>query len=175
MIAFEARYVVVVAVLSIASAHVRASDGSPSTPDRTVQVAGNGLDRVDRAIVHSTVNTPTGVIRKTTETVDLYGDLKGTVLYLVTSNFDFVHGTLVNTGDSVYSGTIAGSAPVMIHDDQSRFEANLNTGQDSGQVYLFDHIAGAKVRCHLDAVGTGVNADGNPTFTYRGECTFRGQ
>ena len=34
-------------------------------------------------------------------------------------------GTLVNTGDQVYSGTIAGSDPVMIHDDQFRFYRDL--------------------------------------------------
>src|SRR4029077_11759632 len=149
MTVFQTRHVVVVvaAALSIASVHARVLAGSPSPKDRTVQVAGNGLDRLDRAIVHSTVNTPTGMIQKATETVDLFGDLTGTVLYLVTSNFDFVHGTLVNTGDSVYSVTIAGSAPVMVHDDQSHFDVNLNTGQERGQVYLSNYIAGAKVRC----------------------------
>jgi hypothetical protein len=86
-----------------------------------------------------------------------------------------ISSTLVNTGDRVYSGTIKGSALVMIHDDQFRFDVNLVTGAESGRVYLFDHIAGPKVRCTLDVVGTGLNADGNPTFDYRGECTFRGQ
>ena len=51
-------------------------------------------------------------------------------------------GTLVNTGDQVYSGTIAGSAPVMIHDDQFRFEVNLATGEESGRVYLLDGMRG---------------------------------
>ena len=101
--------------------------------------------------------------------------MKGRVLYHVTSVFDFVNGTLVNTGDQVYSGTIAGSAPVMIHDDRFRFEVNLVTGSEIGQVYLFDHIAGPKVRCRLEVVGTGLNAEGNPTFDYSGECTFRVQ
>jgi hypothetical protein len=97
------------------------------------------------------------------------------VLYHVTSVFDFVHGTLVNTGEQVFSGTVAGSAPVMIHDDQFRFSVNLVTGAESGQVYLFDHIAGPKVKCQLNVIGTGLNADGNPTFTYTGACTFRGE
>ena len=140
-----------------------------------VHVAGTGVDHLDTALVHSKQETPTGLIQKSTEIVELDGSLKGRVLYHVTSVFDFVHGTLVNTGDQVYSGTIAGSAPVMIHDDQFRFEVNLNTGKESGQVYLFDHIAGPKVRCRLDVVGTGLNADGNPTFTYTGECAFRGE
>ena len=44
-----------------------------------------------------------------------------------------------------------------------------------GGVDIHAHIAGPKVRCRLDVVGTGMNADGNPTFTYTGECTFRGE
>ena len=97
------------------------------------------------------------------------------MLYHVTSVFDFANGTLVNMGDQVYSGTIAGSAPVLIHDDQFRFEVNLATGEESGQVYLFNRIAGPKVRCTLDVVGTGKNSEGNPTFVYSGACTFRGR
>jgi hypothetical protein len=96
------------------------------------------------------------------------------VLYHVTSVFDFVNGTLVNTGEQVFSGTVSGSAPVLIHDDQFRFEVNLVTGAETGQVFLINHIAGPKVRCTLDVVGTGMN-NGNPTFDYTGECTFRGQ
>lgn len=142
---------------------------------RTVKVAGSGFDDLKNAIVHWEKPTPTGKIQQSTQTVELYGDLRGRVLYHVTSVFDLVGGTLVNTGDQVYSGTIAGSAPVMIHDDQFRFEVNLVTGKDVGQVFLFNHIAGPKVRCTLEGVGTGLNADGNPTFTYTGECTFRGQ
>ena len=141
----------------------------------TVKVAGTGFDDLKNAIVHSQKPTPTGMIQQSTETVELYGDLRGRVLYHVTSVFDFVNGTLVNTGDQVYSGTIAGSAPVMIHDDQFRFEVNLVTGRKAGQVFLFNHIAGPKVRCTLDVVGTGRNAEGNPTFTYTGVCSFRRQ
>jgi hypothetical protein len=102
--------------------------------------------------------------------------LKGRVLYHVTSLFDFVGGTLVNTGHQVYSGTIAGSAPVMIHDGQFRFEVNLNTGATLGEVHFSDHIAGRKVRCDLVVVGTGAKtAEGNPIADYSGTCTFRGQ
>ena len=132
------------------------------------------MDHLDTAIIHSQEDTALGMIQKSTEIVDLAGDLKGRVLYHVTSVFDFVHGTLVNTGDQVYSGTVAGSAPVMIHDDQFRFDVNLNTGKERGQVYLFDHIAGPKVRCALNVVGTGLTAEGNPTFSYTGVCAFAG-
>jgi hypothetical protein len=160
---FRALQFIVVATLFAGSAHATA-----------VQVSGSGVDFLTTAIVHSKETTATGMIQKSTETVELTGDLRGRVLYHVTSTFDFVQGTLVNTGDQVFSGTVAGSEPVMLHDDQFRFEVNLATGAESGQVYLLDHIAGAKVRCTLDVVGTGMNADGNPTFNYTGECEFRG-
>ena len=64
------------------------------------------------------------------------------MLYHVTSTFDTANNTLVNTGDQVFSGTIAGSDPVMIHDGRFSFHENLKTGADTGSVYLFDHIAG---------------------------------
>jgi len=141
----------------------------------TIPVAGTGVDYLTTALVHSKEETAGGMVQKSTEIVELMGDLKGRVLYHVTSVFDFVRQTLVNTGDQVYSGTIAGSAPVMIHDNQFRFDVNLATGNETGRVYLFDHIAGPKVRCTLDVVGTGLNADKNPTFAYKGQCTFLGR
>jgi hypothetical protein len=168
----------IVAVSTCPPEPAQARDSSQARHDaatRTVSVAGSGVDHLTTAIVHSQEPTPAGKILRSTEIVELKGDLKGRVLYHVTSVFDFVAGTLVNTGDQVYSGTIAGSAPVMIHDDQFRFQVNLVSGEESGKVYLFNHIAGPKVRCELDVVGTGLNSDGNPTFDYRGICTFRGQ
>lgn len=143
--------------------------------DRTISVSGNGFDDLANAIVHWQRPTPTGIVQQSTEVVELFGDLRGRVLYHVTSAIDFVNGTLVNTGDQVFSGTIAGSPPVMIHDDQFRFEANLVTGGESGTVFLFDQIAGPKVRCALRVVGKGLNGNGNPVFDYNGECTFRGE
>lgn len=151
------------------------STPAPAPDSRTVHVAGSGVDMLSTALVHSKDTTASGFIQRSTETVELTGDLKGRVLYHVTSVFDFVKGTLVNTGDEVYSGTIAGSAPVLIHDDQFRFDVNLVTGAEAGQVFFLNHLAGPKVRCTLNVVGTGVNADGNPTFDYTGVCSFRGQ
>jgi hypothetical protein len=142
---------------------------------RTIPVAGSGFDDLAHAIVHWQMPTANGTIQQSTEVVELFGDLRGRVLYHVTSVFDFINGTLVNTGNQVFSGTIAGSQPAMIHDDQFRFEVNLTTGRESGRVFLVDHIAGPKVQCALDVVGTGLNADGNPTFDYSGECRFRGE
>jgi hypothetical protein len=140
---------------------------------RSVQVAGSGTDLLNGAIVHSKRQTPNGMIQQSTETVELKGDLTGRVLYHVTSTFDFAHDTLVNTGDQVFSGTIAGSEPVMIHDGRFSFHVNLKTGAETGSVYLVDHIAGPKVRCTLQIVGTGKDADTNPIFDYTGHCDFR--
>jgi hypothetical protein len=101
------------------------------------------------AIVHSKVQTANGMIQQSTQTVELKGDPIGPVLYHVTSKFDFSNHTLINTGHQVFSGTIAGSEPVMIHDGRFRFEENMTTGTDTGSVYLVDHIAGPEVsaRC----------------------------
>jgi hypothetical protein len=176
--AFRALAVVGSTALFLSAGDARAVGESPdASGDRstTLKVAGSGFDDLKNAIVHWQKPSLTGMTQQSTEIVELYGDLRGRILYHVTSVFDFVNGTLVNTGDQVYSGTIAGSAPVMLHDDQFRFEVNLVTGEETGQVLLFNHIAGPKVRCKLEAVGTGVNAEGNPTFDYGGECTFRGQ
>jgi hypothetical protein len=179
LVAFHALRIVAFTTLFISAVGARPlhDSGAARTDDgtTTVKVAGTGFDDLKNAIVHWQKPTPTGLIRQSTEIVELYGDLRGRVLYHVTSVFDFVNGTLVNTGEQVYSGTIAGSAPVMIHDDQFRFEVDLVTGKETGEVFLFNHIAGPKVRCTLEGVGTGLNAEGNPTFTYSGECTFRGQ
>ena len=176
MSTFRVLRVIALAALSAGSVQSPSAEEGGLSAERTVQVAGSGVDLLNGAIVHSTETTPTGMIQKSTETVELnVGSLRGRVLYHITSVFDFVKGTLVNTGNQVFSGTIAGSEPVMIHDDQFRFEVNLATGADTGTVYLFDHIAGPKVRCTLQGVGTGVNSDGNPTFDYTGECTFRGR
>ena len=140
--------------------------------NRTIQVSGNGTDLLNGAIVHSKMPTATGVIQRSTEIVELSGDLIGKILYHVTTVIDNRKNTLVNTGDQVFSGTIAGSEPVMIHDSKFRFAVNLATGADSGSVYLFDHIAGPHVRCELKVTGTGKTADGNPTFRYTGRCKF---
>ena len=95
------------------------------------------------------------------------------MLYQVTSRVDETHKSLVNTGNQVYSGTVAGSAPVMLYDDHFRFEANLASGEESGSVYLVHQLAGPPVTCTLRVRGTGPDPQGNPTFTYHGECTFQ--
>lgn len=158
--------------IALCSGVALAGEGSDSKV-RSVQVVGSGTDLLNGAIVHSKKETSTGMIEKSTETVELKGDLIGRVLYHVTSRFYAANNTLVNTGDQVFSGTIAGSEPVMIHDGRFSFRANLKTGAENGSVYLFDHIAGPRVQCTLHVVGTGKDADANPTFSYTGQCDFR--
>jgi hypothetical protein len=140
--------------------------------NRTVQVSGTGTDLLNSAVVHSRNLTGTGVIQHGTEIVELTGDLTGKILYHVTTVIDNQKGTLTNTGDQVFSATIKGSEPVMIHDSRFRFDVNLATGAETGSVYLFNHIAGPHVRCELKVTGTGKTADGNPAFSYTGNCRF---
>ncbi len=139
---------------------------------RTVRVSGTGVDMASGVIVHSKTPTASGSVEQSTETVELSGDLRGRVLCQVTSVVDAAHGTLVNTGQQVFSGTVAGSQPVMLHDAKFHFELNLASGAARGSVYLVDHIAGPKVRCTLQVVDTGKTPEGNPTFDYSGECVF---
>lgn len=140
--------------------------------NRTIQVSGAGTDLLNGAVVHTKKLTATGIIQHGTEIVELTGDLTGKILYHVTTVIDNQRGTLTNTGDQVFSGTIKGSEPVMIHDSRFRFDVNLASGAESGSVYLFDHIAGPPVRCELKVTDTGKTADGNPTFKYTGTCQF---
>lgn len=139
---------------------------------RTIEVKGTGYDQLNGAVVHSKQKTATGTIQHSTGIVVLDGDLHGRVLYQVTSVIDDRAGTLVNSGSQVFSGTIAGSAPVMLYDSRFRFYVNLKTGEEHGSVYLTDHIAGPQVRCELKVVGNGKRVDGNPAFKYTGTCTF---
>jgi hypothetical protein len=148
-----------------------AEGGGPGLQTRAV--SGQGVHFLTTALVHSQQPTPTGMVQRSTETVELTGDLAGRVLYHPVSVFDFVSGTLVNTGHQVFSGTVLGSAPVLLHDDQFRFEADLTTGAVRGEVHFADRIVGPRIRCHLTVVGTGPTADGNAGFDYAGECRLK--
>ena len=115
-------------------------------------VAGSGTHYLTTAIVHSTEPSPTGMIQRSTETVDLTGDLTGRILYHPTSVFDFVNGTLTNTGHQVFSGTVLGSAPVMLHDDErvpvrrqllERVQQNLVVARMQADGGLVQHVAHA--------------------------------
>jgi hypothetical protein len=164
-------------VAAIALACAIASDARvpDSGQSRTRPVSGKAVHYFTTAIIHSQTPTATGMIQRSTDIIELSGDLKGRVLYHPTSVFDFVNGTLVNTGNQVFSGTVLGSAPVLLHDDEFRFEVNLNSGGlESGEVHLSDRIAGPKIRCDLGAVGAGATTpEGNSVVDYSGTCTFK--
>jgi len=150
----------------------RGAPADGATRGRTVHVTGTGTDLANAMLVHSKTSTPQVQTQRSTEIVNLEGDLKGKVLYHVTTVIDTQKKLLVNTGDQVFSGTVAGSEPVMLHDSKFRFEVNLATGAEHGSVFLVDHIAGPRVRCTLEVTGTGQTAEGNPTFSYTGTCRF---
>lgn len=138
-------------------------------------VSGKAVHYFTTAIVHSETPTATGKIQRSTDIIELSGDLKGRVLYQPTMVIDTVKGLLVNTGHEVFSGTVLGSEPVLLHDDQFRFQVDLKTGgMESGEVHLSNRLAGPKVRCDLVVVGTGAKtAEGNGIVEYRGTCAFK--
>ena len=145
----------------------------------TVSVSGSGMDIASEAITHSEETTATGMIRTLTEIVELEGDLHGKVLYQARQEFDFVANTLVITGENVFSGTIAGSEPLLLRSDESRFEVDLATGEETGTVHFTrSNDAPDKsswYECDLVVVGTGQTPEGNPTFDYSGTCARRGR
>jgi hypothetical protein len=141
--------------------------------ERVRPVSGSGVHYWKTAIVHSSEATETGMIQTSTETIDLSGDLTGRILYQPTTVIDFTTGTLVNTGHQVFSGTVLGSAPVMLHDDEFRFDVNIATGTGAGTVYLTDNIAGPKIRCELDVITTGMTPEDDVTADYTGFCRFK--
>lgn len=155
--------------------------GAPANDDgkdcdgifRWVPVSGTGIHYFTGAIVHSERATANGRIQRSTESIDLSGDLVGRVLYQPRSRFDFTSGTLVNTGRQVFSGTVLRSKPVLLYDDDFRFEVDLNTGATVGKVFLVDRIAGPRIKCEIDIVGTGFTPEGDGTATYTGRCKVR--
>jgi hypothetical protein len=145
---------------------------APGTAGRWEPVAGTGVHYFTSAIVHEahTQPTETGFVQRSTDIIDLAGDLVGRVLYHPVSRFDFAEGTLINTGHQVFSGTVLGSEPVMLFDDDYRFEVNLATGETVGEVFLVRTLAGPPVRCILDIVSTGPTAAGDAAVAYTGRC-----
>jgi hypothetical protein len=141
----------------------------------TRSVSGTAVHHFTTAIIHSETSTATGKVQRSTDIVELTGDLKGRVLYHPTTVIDTVKGTLVNTGSQVFSGTVLGSEPVLLYDDRFRFEVNLKTGGvESGEVHLSTRLAGPKVGCDLVVVGAGTKtSEGDGIVDYRGTCTFK--
>ena len=125
-------------------------------------------------ITHSETPTETGVRQRSTDTIDLAGDLEGRVLYQPKTVINFRECSLVNTGNQVFSGTVLGEGPVLLYDDQFRFDVNICTGETVGKVFLVNRIDGAVVDCVLDIVGTGFTEEGNGLAEYEGRCRIRG-
>ena len=136
-------------------------------------VSGTGIHYFSTAIAHNSMPTPTGKIDRTTDTVELYGDVRGRVLYHPKSVFDFAAGTLTNTGDQVFSGTVGGYPPVLIHDNSYRFEVNLFTGETSGRIVLDNTLSGQETRCYLEAFATGQTPEGDANVGYTGWCKVK--
>ena len=160
----------------------------PDAPVRTaasktsaepISVSGSAVHYFSTAIVHAQEPTATGMIQHSTDIIELTGDMQGYVLYHPTSVFDFSEGTLVNTGTQVFSGTIAGSEPVLLHDATFRFEVDLETNATTGKVHLGRSkdapTGGSWYECDLTVVGTGVTPEGDNLSDYTGTCTPRGK
>lgn len=142
---------------------------------RSFPVSGSAVHYFSTAIVHSREPTGTGRIQRSTDIVELSGDLRGYVLYHPTSVFDVQAETLVNTGTQVFSGTVAGSGPVLLHGDEFRFDVDLATGETTGEVHLrrsedAPH-PGHWFECDLEIVGTGQTPEGDNLADYTGSCT----
>lgn len=165
-------------LLLTCTASIASADTSPSSWEKSCRseafecsrVSGTGIHYFTTAMIHAVTRTPTGIVQRSTDIIDLEGDLSGRVLYHPVSVFDFAAGTLVNTGDQVFSGTVLGGEPVLIYDDSFRFDVNLFTGETTGQVRLDQPIAGGRTECHLDIVGTGKTAAGDAMVNYTGTC-----
>jgi hypothetical protein len=170
--------VLVLMAAALAGTVIQTSSAAVAARQETIPVSGTAVDFASEAIVHSQESTPTGMIQKTTEIVQLSGDLSGYGLYQARREFDFVNGSLVITGENFFSGTIAGSDPVILRTDEARFEVDLATGAEVGTVHLTRSNdapdKGSWYDCDLVIVGTGQTPEGNFTSNYSGECTRLG-
>lgn len=139
-------------------------------------VSGTGVHRFSTALVHGEPEqTATGLVQRSTETVELSGDLVGRVLYHPVSVFDLAARTLVNRGHQVFSGTVLGGPPVLLLDDSFRFEVDLDTRATHGEVFLDSVLAGdRRTRCELTIDGDGASdAAGDAMVGYTGRCRVR--
>ena len=171
----------VVAALMALLACAEADDPVAATPDpagptslRSFDVQGTGVHFFSTAITHSAEPTQTGQRLRSTDIIRLEGDLDGFVLYHPTTVIDGAAGTMTNTGTQIFSGTIAGSDPVILHDDRFEFTVDLETGATLGRVYLGRSQDAPHpetwFECELEIVGTGMTAAGDGLATYTGRC-----
>ena len=152
---------------------------SSRAPSRTFPVSGSATHFFTTAVRHSEEATASGPVQRTTDIIRLTGDLDGYVLYHPTTVVDFAAGTLVNTGTQVFSGTVDGEGPVMLHDDTFRFEVVLETGETRGEVHLGRSLDAPDrsgwFECDLDIVGTGFTPEGDGLADYAGTCRQYGR
>lgn len=137
-------------------------------------VIGTAIHFESDGIEHSVVPTDDGYVRTSTDIVELSGDLQGRAVFQPVSTVDLVERTIVNTGSQVFSGTVLGSYPVMLHDDGFRFDINLNTGETNGEIFLTDRLSGPNVRCILEMQVTGRTSEGYNLSDYWGKCKLNG-
>lgn len=146
---------------------------------RTYEVSGEGVHYFTTAAIHAQEPSATGMTQRSSDVIRLTGDLDGWILYHPTTVFDYAAGTMVNTGTQLFSGTVLGSQPVILHDDNFRFEVELETGATRGEVYLgrSDDAPhrGLWFECDLDVVGTGLTDEGDGAVSYTGSCTAFGR
>lgn len=142
-------------------------------------VSGTAVHRFSTAVTHSEEPTATGSIRRSTDIVEIDGDLRGKVLYHATSEVDTTSGTLEVTGKQLFSGTVLGSEPLIFYDEEFRFEGDLETGAVRGEVLLRrseDAGPGAYETCHLVVEGSGEKTpEGDVITHYSGTCTPSGE
>jgi hypothetical protein len=150
------------------------SAGSAQSRSAAQPVSGTGIHYFATAIVHDQETTPMGLVQSSSEIVTLSGDLHGHLLYHPISVIDNARGTMTNTGTQIFSGTVLGSEPVLLHDDRFRFVVDLATGSTTGQVHLGRSRDAPHpefwFECDLEVVGTGLTAAGDATFEYTGTC-----
>lgn len=166
------------AATAVAMTAAIGASASAGTDQHSIPVSGTGVHRFSSAVIHQQPSPDNGMTQLSTDTVLLEGDLHGQLLYHVTSVFDFEQGTLVNTGSQIFSGTVAGSEPVMLHDDTFRFDVNLHTGETVGEVHLRrskDAPTAWWYECDLVVTGSGeFDERGDALVTYEGTCIRRG-
>jgi hypothetical protein len=146
---------------------------------RSFAVSGGATHFFTTAVIHSNEPDGNGMIQRSTDVIRLTGDLDGFILYHPTSVFDFDAGTLVNTGSQIFSGTVQGSEPLLLHDDTYRFEVDLSSGATAGEVHLGRSLdaphRGLWFECDLEVVGTGFTPEGDGLAEYTGTCTEYGR
>jgi hypothetical protein len=161
---------------TLAAALLTLAIGSPASgaqPDNWQAVSGTAIHFESEGIEHSQEATENGFVRMSTDIVELFGDLRGRAVFQPVTVVDLAAGTMVNTGDQVFSGTVLGSSPVILHDDEFRFDIDLNSGATTGDILLTNKVSGPNIRCVLQMQGTGRTEEGYNLSSYWGRCKLK--